>query len=600
MPSYQAPVKDMKFVLEELLNIYQYRGKVASFESLDSDIVDAILGEAGRLTEEVVAPTNIIGDEEGCRFSNGEVFTPEVYKDVYKQWCEGGWNSIGLPTEYGGQGMPYVLTIAVNEMLSAANQAFAMFPGLTNSAIMAIETWASDELKAKYLPKMVSGHWTGTMNLTESHCGTDLGLLRTKAEPVGDGSYKITGTKIFISAGEQDLTENIIHLVLARLPDAPGGVKGISLFLVPKFMVHEDGSLGKRNGVMAGNIEKKMGIKSSPTCVMNFDGGIGWLVGAPNKGLQAMFTMMNEARIGVALQGLAQSEVAFQNAAHYANHRTQGRALTGTVATDKQADPIIVHPDVRRMLLTVRSFNEGARAMLMETALRADLAHGLDDEDVVKEHDDYLALMTPILKGYFTDQGFANTNESLQVFGGHGYIHEWGMEQFLRDARIAQIYEGANGVQALDLIGRKLPQGFGRLLRRFFHPLSEWLEQNAMNPKMKDYAMPLMRAFTKLQQATGYVAEKGMVNPNDAAAGSVHFMHMFGIVAVGYQWVKIAQIAHAKLAEGTDDPAFYRDKLTLAKFYMEQYLPDVSALLGKIQSGSETMMHMDADRFHVA
>lgn len=600
MPTYQAPVKDMKFVLEDLLNIYQYQNNVPGFENVDPDLVDAILNEAGKITSEVVAPTNLIGDEEGCRFSNGEVITPEVYKDVYKQWTEGGWNSIGFEEKWGGQGMPYVISIAVNEMCSAANQAFAMFPGLTNSAIEAILHWASDELKEKYVPNMVSGQWTGTMNLTEPHCGTDLGLLRTKADPVGDGSYKISGTKIFISAGEHDLVENIVHLVLARLPDAPEGVKGISLFLVPKFMVNEDGSLGARNGVAAGNIEKKMGIKSSPTCVMNFDEAIGWMVGEPNRGLQAMFTMMNEARIGVAMQGLAQSDVSYQNAVAYANDRIQGRALTGAVAKDKKADPIIVHPDVRRMLMGIRAFNEGARAVLLEAALKADLARKSEDGEEAKIHDDYLALLTPIMKGYFTDKGFENTNEALQVFGGHGYIHEWGMEQFVRDARIAQIYEGANGIQALDLIGRKLPQGYGRLLRTFFHPVSEWLEANVTNPEMKDLALPLMKAFAKLQQAAGFVAEKGLINPNDAAAGSRHFLHMFGIVAIAYKWVQIAEVAKAKLAEGAEDTQFYEDKLILASFFMEQYLPDVSALFVKMQSGSKTMMSMEANRFHVA
>ena len=596
MPTYQAPVKDMRFVLEDLLKIYD-KTDLPGFEEVTPDLVEAILTEAAKVSEEVLTPLNLTGDEESSRISNGEVFTPEGFKDAYKQYAEAGWPGISFNPEYGGQGLPYIMDLAVSEMASSSNMAFAMFPGLTKSAALAIEHWATAELKDTYLPKMIAGEWTGTMNLTEPHCGTDLGMLRSKADPQGDGSYAITGTKIFISAGEHDLAENIIHLVLARLPDAPEGVKGISLFLVPKFLLDESGNPGKRNQVFAGNIEKKMGIKASPTCVMNFDGAIGWMVGEPNRGLQAMFTMMNEARIGVALQGLSQSEVAYQNAAIYARDRIQGRALTGKKAPEKQADPIIVHPDVRRMLLTSRAFNEAARALLFEAGLQADIAHKSTDEAEKKDAEAFLALMTPIMKGYFTDQGFINTNESLQVFGGHGYVHEWGMEQFVRDARIAQIYEGANGIQALDLIGRKLPDGFGKNLRAFFHPVSAFLEENMADPELKDFILPLAKAFAKLQQATGWIAEKGMKNPDDPAAGAVEYLRMFGLVALGYQWARIAKIAKAKLAEGTDDPSFYEQKLVVGQFFIERMLPDVSAYLVKMNAGADTIMALEADLF---
>ena len=479
MPTYKAPVDDVQFLLNDVFHMERY-GNLPGFADASPDIVAAILEEAGKYAEEVLAPLNRVGDQEGCtRHDDGSVTTPTGFKEAYRQYAGGGWMGISVPPEYGGQGLPGTLTVTINEILGGANVAFSMYPGLTQGAIAALLHHASPEQKKIYLPKMTSGEWTGTMNLTEPHCGTDLGLSRTKAEKQSDGSYKITGTKIFISAGEHDLAENIIHLVLARTEGAPAGIKGLSLFIVPKFLVEADGSVGARNGVMCGSIEHKMGIHGNSTCVLNYDGATGWLMGEENRGINAMFTMMNEARLGVAVQGLAVSEVAYQNAVVYAKERLQGRAISGVKAPDKPADPIIVHPDVRRMLMTIKSLNEASRALVLWTALKADLARRSDDEKVRQAADDHMGLLTPVLKGVLTDNGLSNSVLAQQIYGGHGYIAEHGMEQFVRDARITMIYEGANGIQALDLVGRKLGRDGGRAITAFFKEVSDYVKEQS-------------------------------------------------------------------------------------------------------------------------
>jgi alkylation response protein AidB-like acyl-CoA dehydrogenase len=596
MPTYQAPVKDMRFLLHEFLQMERY-SNVPGFEEATPDVVDAVLEESAKLMEEVIAPLNQVGDSEGCTWKDGEVTTPTGFKEAYQAYCEAGWGGLTADPDYGGQGLPHVLGFALSEMMTSANLAFGMYPGLTHGAYEAIHHHGSDAQKQTYLPKMVTGEWSGTMNLTEPHCGTDLGLMRTKAVPQDDGTYRITGTKIFISAGEHDLSENIIHLVLAKIPDGPEGIKGVSLFIVPKFLVNDDGSVGERNGVMCGSIEHKMGIHGNSTCVMNYEDAVGYLVGDEHKGMRAMFTMMNAARLGVGIQGLGISEVSYQNAVAYAKDRLQGRSITGTKEPDKPADPIIVHPDVRRMLLTMKAFNEGARALALWTGLTIDLAEKHPDDEVRKESEDLVALITPVIKAYLTDMGYENATVGQQCYGGHGYIKEWGMEQFVRDARIAQIYEGANGIQALDLVGRKLPANMGRSLRRFFHPVDRFLQDNMTNPDLKDYVMPLAKAFARLQQATAHVGEKGMSNPDEAGAASSEYLRLFGLVALGYMWARIAKVAKDRLAEGTDDTAFYETKLITGKFFMERLLPDTGALLSKLTAGSATMMSLDADAF---
>ena len=547
MPTYKAPVDDALFLLNDVLHFDRY-GNLPGFADASPDVVEAVLREAAKFSEEVLTPLNRVGDKEGCtRHADGSVTTPTGFKDAYKQIVEGGWIGISVPAEFGGQGLPATLTEVVNEFLCSANMAFAMYPGLTQGAIAALLAHASPELKTKYLPKMVEGVWTGTMNLTEPHCGTDLGLLRSKAVKQGDGSYKITGTKIFISAGEHDLAENIIHLVLARIEGAPAGTKGISLFVVPKIMVNDDGSLGARNGVTCGSIEEKMGIHGNSTCVMNYDAATGWLVGEENRGLPAMFTMMNEARLGVGVQGLAQSEVAYQNAAIYAKDRLQGRAISGAKYPGKVADPIIVHPDVRRTLMTIRAFNEAARALVLWTALKGDIARRSEDDKERQSADDFMGLLTPVIKGVLTDQGFANTVMAQQMFGGHGYIAEHGMEQFVRDARIAQIYEGANGIQALDLVGRKLGKDGGRALMAFFNEVGGYIKEKSADEAMKAYVTPLGVSLGHLQQASMWFMQNAMAKPDNAGAGATDYMHMFGLVALGYMWCKIAEAALAKL-----------------------------------------------------
>jgi acyl-CoA dehydrogenase len=597
MPIYKAPVDDALFLLNDVFHLEHY-GNLAGFSDASPDVVEAILREAAKFSEEVLTPLNRVGDKEGCRrAADGSVTTPSGFKDAYRQIIEGGWIGISAPSEFGGQGLPATLTEVVNEFFCSANMAFAMYPGLTQGAIAALLTHASDELKAKYLPKMVEGTWTGTMNLTEPHCGTDLGLLRSKALKQPDGSYKISGTKIFISAGEHDLSENIVHLVLARIEGAPAGTKGISLFVVPKILVKGDGSLGARNAVTCGSIEEKMGIHGNSTCVMNYDGATGWLVGEENRGLNAMFTMMNEARLGVGVQGLALSEVAYQNAAAYAKERLQGRSISGVKYPDKPADPIVVHPDVRRTLMTIRAFNEAARALVMWTALKSDVAHRSDDEKERKSADDHMGLLTPVIKGVLTDSGFANAVLAQQVFGGHGYIAEHGMEQFVRDSRIAQIYEGANGIQALDLVGRKLGKDGGRAIMAFFNEVQTYLKQRANSDEMNVYLKPLGLSLAHLQQASMWFMQNAIAKPDNAGAGSYDYMHLFGLVALGYMWCKIAEAALAKLPTADGYAAKLNAKLATARFFMERILPETATRLARIEAGAASTMALADDVF---
>jgi alkylation response protein AidB-like acyl-CoA dehydrogenase len=597
MPSYTAPIKDFQFVLHDVLQMEKMSNQLG-FTDASRDVVDAVLEEGGKFMSEVTAPLNRVGDLEGCKWDNGVVTTPTGFKEAYEKYCEAGWGALTAEEKYGGQGLPHVLGIAMAEIQSSANMAFAMYPGLTHGAYEALLRHGSEEQKDKYLPNMASGKWTGTMNLTEPHCGTDLGLMRTKAEPQADGSYLITGTKIFISAGEHDMAENIIHLVLAKIPGGPEGIKGVSLFLVPKFMVNDDGSLGARNGVACGSIEHKMGIHGNSTCVLNYDNAKGWLVGQMHKGMQAMFVMMNAARLGVGVQGLSQAEVAYQNALTYANDRVQGRSITGTKNPEKPADPIIVHPDIRRMLMTIKAFTEGSRALALWTGIELDIAAKHPDEQRRQEADDLVAFLTPMVKAYMTDYGYQCATMAQQVYGGHGYIAEWGMEQFVRDARIAMIYEGANGIQALDLVGRKLPTGIGRLARRFFHPVSAFIEEKMMDPGIgKDYVMPLAKAFARLQTATAVVSERGMKNADEAGAASWDYLNLFALVSLGFMWARMAEVAKQKLAEGGGDKDFYETKLVTARFFMDRMLPDTAAQLAKIQAGAESTMMLKAANF---
>lgn len=598
MPTYKAPVDDVQFLLNDVFHMERY-GNLPGFADASPDIVTAILEEAGKYAEEVLAPLNRVGDQEGCtRHDDGSVTTPTGFKEAYRQYAGGGWMGISVPPEYGGQGLPGTLTVTINEILGGANVAFSMYPGLTQGAIAALLHHASPEQKKIYLPKMTSGEWTGTMNLTEPHCGTDLGLSRTKAEKQSDGSYKITGTKIFISAGEHDLAENIIHLVLARTEGAPAGIKGLSLFIVPKFLVEADGSVGARNGVMCGSIEHKMGIHGNSTCVLNYDGATGWLMGEENRGINAMFTMMNEARLGVAVQGLAVSEVAYQNAVVYAKERLQGRAISGVKAPDKPADPIIVHPDVRRMLMTIKSLNEASRALVLWTALKADLARRSDDEKVRQAADDHMGLLTPVLKGVLTDNGLSNSVLAQQIYGGHGYIAEHGMEQFVRDARITMIYEGANGIQALDLVGRKLGRDGGRAITAFFKEVSDYVKDQSADEAMKPYVAPLGDALAQLQQATMWFMQNAPKKPDNAGAGSYDYMHLFGLVALGYMWAQMAKAAQDKLKAGANGAEErMKTKLVTGKYFMERMLPECAAHLKRIQTGADTMMELPAEAF---
>ncbi|WP_341987508.1 acyl-CoA dehydrogenase C-terminal domain-containing protein [Azorhizobium sp. AG788] len=596
MQTYQPPLRDMRFVLHELHgsdNLKDMKG----LEEITPDLIDAVLEEAGKLVTEVLAPLNAVGDSEGCKYENGVVRTPTGFKDAYATYVEGGWNGIACDPEWGGQGLPASVTKFVEEMMCSANLSFGLYPGLTHGAYQALNSHAPQELKERFLPKMVEGIWSGTMCLTEPHCGTDLGLLRTKAEPQGDGSYKITGSKIFISAGEHDLTENIIHLVLARLPDAPKGVKGISLFLVPKFLPKEDGTPGARNGVLCTGIEHKMGLNGSATCQLSLEEATGWLVGEPHKGMRAMFTMMNSERLSVGTQGLGIGEAAYQSAVSYAKERLQGRALTGAKYPDKPADPIIVHPDVRRSLMTMRAYNEGCRALSGWVARNLDLMERSNDPDERQNAEDFTALMTPIVKSLFTDLGFTNASLGVQVYGGHGYIRDHGVEQYVRDARIAMIYEGTNGVQALDLVGRKLPAHMGRYLRSFFHPVLAYIDAKLDDENLGPLVGPLGKAFGALQLATGHIAEKGMKDPDEAGAAATDYLRLFGLVALGYMWVRMAEIAYAKRAEANGDAAFYEAKIVTARFFIDRLLPEVAGLWGSIKAGKSAMMALDDAAF---
>jgi acyl-CoA dehydrogenase len=596
MPIYKAPVDEFLFLLTDVFQVGRY-DNLPGFADASPDMLEAILSEAGKLSEEVLQPLNRTGDIEGCtRHDDGSVTTPSGFKDAYRQYAEGGWMGISAPAEFGGQGLPGFLTAAINEFLCSANMSFAMYPGLTQGAIAALVLHGSAEQKALYLPKMIEGRWTGTMNLTEPHCGTDLGLLRSKAVKRADGSYGITGTKIFISAGEHDLAENIVHLVLARIEGAPAGIKGTTLFVVPKVLPNPDGSLGARNAVTCGSIEHKMGIHGNSTCVLNYDDATGFLVGEENRGINAMFTMMNEARLGVAVQGLALSEVAYQNAAVYARDRLQGRALGGAKFPDKPADPIIVHPDIRRMLMTMRAFNEAARALVVWAALQGDVALRSGDEKERQAGEDHMGLLTPVLKAMLTDRGFDNAVLAQQVYGGHGYIAEHGMEQFVRDARIAMIYEGANGIQALDLVGRKLPKDGGRAMQAFFNEAQAFIKEHG-DEAMKPYTGPLATALGHLQQATLWLMQNAMTKPENAGAAAHDYLHLFGLAALGYMWCRMAEAAQRKTAAGEGDAARMNAKLVTARFYMERMLPETAAHLARIQAGAASMMELPAEAF---
>jgi acyl-CoA dehydrogenase len=598
MPVYKAPVDEVTFLLRDVFRLDRYNN-LPGFAEATPDVVEAVLAEAAKFSEAVLMPLNRVGDKEGCRRNpDGSVTTPSGFKDAYKKLAEGGWIGVSSPAEFGGQGLPIVINQAVSEFFSAANMAFGMYAALTEGAAAAIAVHGSPEQKNLYLPKLVSGQWAGTMNLTEPQCGTDLGLVRTRAAPQSDGSYKITGTKIFISAGEHDLAENIVHLVLARIDGAPAGTRGLSLFIVPKFLPAANGSVGARNAVSCGSIEEKMGIHGNATCVMNYDGATGWLVAEANRGLQAMFTMMNEARLGVGVQGLAMSEVAYQNAAAYAKERLAGRALTGAKFPDKAADPIIVHPDVRRMLMSMRAFNEAARALVVWTALKSDIAHRAADAKEKQAAEDHLALLTPVIKGVLTDQGFANAVLAQQIFGGHGYIAEHGIEQFVRDARITMLYEGTNGVQALDLVGRKLPKDGGRALQAFFAELIAYAKERGADPAMTPYVKPVSQALGDLQQATMWFLQNALGNPDNAGAGATDYMHLFGLVALGYMWCLIAEAAKAKTGVGGDGATDrMAQRLATGRFFMERMLPATATHLARIKAGAASTMALPAEAF---
>ena len=593
MPHYIAPTKDIQYVLNDVLDVKN--SSIPGYADLDADFLSAIFEEAGKITSQVLAPLNAVGDQEGCHFENGLIRTPAGFKDAFEQVKEGGWTGIDCDPEFGGQGLPYLVGTAVGEMFASSNMAFGMYQGLTHGAYSAIHAHGSEAQKQTYLPNMVSCDWTGTMNLTEPHCGTDLGLMRTKAEPQADGTFKITGQKIFISAGDHDLSENIIHLVLAKIPGGPDGVKGISLFIVPKFMVNEDGSLGARNAVAVGKIEEKMGIHGNATCVMNYDGATGFLLGDEHKGMRAMFTMMNEARLGVGLQGYSQAEVAYQNAVAYAKDRLQGRDVTGVKNPDGPADPLIVHPDIRRNLMDQKSFVEGARAFTFWGASLIDQVHREGDADA----NGLISLLTPVIKGFLTDKGYEYASAAQQVYGGHGYIEEWGMSQFARDARITMIYEGANGVQALDLVGRKLAQDGGKHVMTFFEMVKNFASENKGWDEGfdRDFLAPLKAASKDLQAAGMYFMQNGMKNPNNALAGSYDFMHMFGHVCLGLMWARMGKASIEALKNGADDAAFHETKIKTGRYYMARQLPATALHLARIHSGADIVMGLSEDQF---
>ncbi|HBC00375.1 MAG TPA: acyl-CoA dehydrogenase [Pseudomonas sp.] len=592
MADYQAPLRDMRFVLNEVFDAPKlWQSLPALAEVVDAETADAILEEAGKITANSIAPLNRSGDEEGCRWDAGAVSTPAGYREAYQLYAEGGWVGVGGDPAFGGMGMPKVISAQVEEMMNSASLAFGLYPMLTSGACLSIYAHASEELKQKYLPNMYAGVWSGSMCLTEPHAGTDLGIIRTKAEPQADGSYKISGTKIFITGGEHDLTENIIHLVLAKLPDAPAGSRGISLFLVPKVMVNEDGTLGERNSLSCGSIEHKMGIQASATCVMNFDGATGWMVGEPNKGLAAMFTMMNYERLGVGIQGLSTGERSYQSAIEYARERIQSRAPTGPIAQDKAADPIIVHPDVRRMLLTMKALNEGGRAFSSYVALQLDIAKFSDDDEARLRAEAQVALLTPVAKAFLTDMGLETTVHGQQIFGGHGFIREWGQEQLVRDCRITQIYEGTNGIQALDLVGRKIVGSGGTMYQAFVDEVRAFIAD--AGPELAEFAEPLNAAMDNLDELTAWVIDQAKVNPNEIGAASVEYLHVFGYTAYAYMWARMAAAALAKQDEGD----FYQSKLGTARFYFARLLPRIHSLSASVKAGSESLYLLDAAQF---
>ncbi|MBL8547782.1 MAG: acyl-CoA dehydrogenase C-terminal domain-containing protein [Hyphomonadaceae bacterium] len=597
MPTYTAPLREYRFLLKDVLDIERY-SNLPTFSDAPLDLIDQVLEEGAKFCEGVLAPLNKIGDEHGCkRADDGSVTTPPGFKDAYKQLVEAGWPALSSDPSYGGQGMPHVVSLAWNEMVSSSNMAFGMYPGLSHGAYAAIHHHGSDEQKQTYLPRLVTGEWTGTMNLTEPHCGTDLGMLRTKAIPQADGSYRITGQKIFISAGEHDLASNIIHLVIARIEGAPAGTKGISLFIVPKFVLDKDGNPGQRNGVVCGKIEEKMGIHGNATCVLNYDDATGYLVGQENKGLAAMFVMMNVARLGVGLQGLSQSEVAYQNGVLYAKDRLQGRSITGAKNPSGPADPIIVHPDIRRMLMDAKAFNEGARAFTFWTAIYGDLLEVSPDEKVREKAEDYMGLMTPVLKSYLTDKGYANATNCQQIFGGHGYIEEHGMSQFVRDARIAMIYEGANGIQGLDLVGRKLGANGGRAIFAFFNELDDFVHNHEDDADLKEFVEAVKGAKAQLQDGTMWLMQNGMTNFDNAGAASHDYLNLFGLTALSYMWALQAKAALAAKKNGGAGDPYFDTKLTTGRYFIQRMLPDTGAHLAKLKSGASPVMALAAEAF---
>jgi len=596
MPDYKAPLRDMRFVLNEVLDLDGHYAKLG-LEEVNSELLNAFLEEGAKFAENELSPLNRSGDEEGCGFENGVVTTPKGFKEAYGKYVEGGWPAMGGDPEFGGQGLPGSSSIAISEMTGTANWSWSMYPGLSHGAVATIEAHGTDEQKQTYLPKLTSGEWTGTMCLTEAHCGSDLGLLKTKAEPQADGSYKITGTKIFISAGEHDMADNIVHIVLARLPDAPKGTKGISLFIVPKFLTDGNGGVGERNGVACGSIEHKMGIKASATCVMNFDGATGYLIGPENKGLNCMFTFMNFARLGTAIQGVAHAELGFQGGLTYAKDRLAMRSLSGAKNADGPADPIIVHPDVRRMLLTSKAFAEGGRALVYFCAQLGDTVKLAKDEEERKEADALMALLTPIAKAFVTEVGLEAANHGVQIYGGHGFIREWGMEQNLRDARISTLYEGTTGIQALDLLGRKVLMTQGQALRNFTKIIHKFCEANADNDKLKELIEPLAASNKEWGDLTQAIGMQAMQNPDSAGGASVDYLMYSGYVTLAYLWALMASKAQAQLDAGAGDEDFYKAKISTARFYFKRILPRIAGHKGAIEGGIDSLMELDAEHF---
>lgn len=596
MPEYKAPIRDIKFVMQELLDCDQHYQDLG-YEDASLDMVDAIISEAAKFTEQVIAPINQSGDAQGCTWKNGEVITPDGFKEAYQQYVEGGWPTLAQNLEFGGQGLPHSLNTSINELFSSANHSFAMYPGLSHGALATIEAHGSKQQQQQFMPKLVEGSWTGTMCLTEPHCGTDLGMLRTKAELNEDGSYALTGTKIFISAGEHDLSENIVHIVIARIPGSPPGNKGISLFIVPKFNVTEAGEKSDRNAVNCGSIEHKMGINANATCVINFDGAKGYLIGEVNRGLNCMFTFMNAARLGVAIEGVAAAEASFQGALAYARDRLQMRSLSGPKNPDGPADPIIVHPDVRRMLLTQKSIAEGGRALTAYLSQLVDIGHA-STCDIKKENaEQQLALLTPIAKAFLTELGLECTSHGVQVFGGHGYIKEWGMEQLMRDTKISCIYEGTTGIQALDLLARKILGSKGQILKAFASDISKFCLENSKDVAMLEFIQPMMSFGADWQEMTELIGQKAMKNPDEIGAASVDYLMYSGYLTLAYFWAKMARVAQQKLAEGSSEQAFYQAKITTARFYFQRILPRAAGHAACVKNGAESMMALAEDEF---